>query len=285
MQTYLKLLSLLLSEGELRTDRTGTGTYSVFGECNLVHDMATGFPLLTTKRVSIRNIITELMWFMRGDTNLKFLHDHGCHIWDEWADEDGNLGPVYGKQWRDAIGIRSNRNGDLQRVRIDQIQELVNGLIEKPDSRRHIVSAWNPADIDRMALPPCHTLFQCYVHDVSNTLLTSHERRLDLKLFARSIDCFLGLPYNVASYALLLMMLANTCGYKPGKLFITFGDLHLYANHVEQARLQLSRDPHPLPKVWLHGARPGMPMDEYSHDHFVLEDYVYHPAIKAPIAV
>lgn len=283
MQTYLALLAHLLENGECRSDRTNTGTRSVFGYV-LEHQFQTNeagviinFPLLTTKRVSFRNIITELMWFLRGDTNIKFLHDHGCTIWDEWADGNGNFGPIYGQQWRDWLGLRRNRsNEDIGRVRVDQIEQLVNGLIEKPDSRRHIVSAWNPVDVPHMALPPCHTLFQCYVHK---------DGQLDLQLYARSIDAFLGLPYNVASYGLLLVMLAHACGYRPGKLRIVFGDLHLYSNHHEQAREQISRPPRALPKLWLVGAHPRMPLEAFTHDNFVLEDYDPHPAIKAPIAV
>lgn len=290
MQSYLKLLSALLQSGEVRPDRTQTGTRSIFGECQLTHDMSRGFPLLTTKRVSFRNIVTELMWFMRGDTNIKFLHDFGCKIWDEWADERGDLGAIYGRQWRDWRGLRflgEHRVGGghatlpgieqtYQPVRIDQIQDLVNGLIENPYGRRHIVTAWNPADAPHLRLPACHAMFQCYVHT---------DKRLDLKMFQRSADVMLGVPYNIASYALLLTMLAHTCGYTPGKLFITYGDLHLYSNHEEQAHLQLSREPRELPKVWLRDVHPGMALEEYTHDHFVLEDYTPHDAIKAPVAV
>lgn len=276
MQTYLKLLSHILTFGEDRGDRTGTGTRSVFAPPDLKCNLADGFPLLTTKRVSLKNIITELMWFMRGGTDIKFLHEHGCRIWDPWADKDGNLGPVYGKQWRDWRGIQDLPGAEFgKHVRIDQIENLINGLVENRESRRHIVSAWNPADVDKMALPPCHTLFQCYVHG---------DDRLDLKLYARSIDAFIGLPYNVASYAMLLLWLANTCSYEPGTLTITFGDLHLYSNHLELAREQMARQPFKLPWVKLNVPR-GCQVDAYNHDNIELHDYQSHPAIKAPIAV
>lgn len=259
MQSYLNILETLLKYGRIKTDRTGTGTNSVFGY-QLRHDMSNGFPLLTTKRVPLRWVAVELMWFLNGRTDNQFLKDHGVDIWDEWVRKDGTLGPVYGKQWRDFGGV-------------DQIQQLVTSLKINPDSRRMIVSAWNPPQVPDMALPPCHTMFQCEVH----------SGILSLHLYARSIDSFLGLPFNIASYALLLKILANVCDLQEGELIISFGDLHLYSNHFEQARKQITRTPYRLPTVTLKRKLEN-PWD------FVWEDvevtnYQYHPPIPAPVAV
>ncbi len=263
MKSYHNLLQHILDHGDVRTDRTGTGTVSVFGY-QWRHKLADGFPLLTTKKVHLRSIIHELLWFLRGGTNVKELQEVGVTIWDEWADADGNLGPVYGKQWRSWEG---------RHVNVDQIANLVRDLREKPDSRRHIVSAWNPIDVPSMKLPPCHTLWQC---QVSNG-------KLHLHLYARSIDSFLGLPFNIASYALLNMILAQVSELVPGDLIISFGDLHIYSNHMEQVATQLSRDPRPLPRMILN---PNVKsVDEFTFKDFELEGYDPHPLIKAPIAI
>jgi len=261
MKSYLELLSHVMANGIDRTDRTGVGTRSVFGY-QLRHNMNDGFPLLTTKKVFFKAIIVELLWFLRGETNIKFLHDHGITIWDEWADKDGNLGPVYGKQWRDFGGI-------------DQIMNLMNDLINKPDSRRHIVSAWNPVDVPRMKLPPCHTLWQCYVSG----------NGLSLHLYARSIDAFLGLPFNIASYALLLTILAHKCGLNPYELIISYGDLHIYKNHFEQVNTQLMRQPKQLPKLRTNKYLSVTKIEELKLEDFTIVDYDPYPAIKAPIAI
>jgi len=268
MKVYLDLLRHVMEHGRDRTDRTGVGTRAVFGY-QLRHDMAEGFPLLTTKKVHFKSVIVELLWFLRGDTNVKFLRERGVTIWDEWAQPDGSLGPVYGKQWRDFGGV-------------DQIAGLLDGIRKSPDSRRLIVSAWNPPDVPKMALPPCHTLWQCRVD----------EGRLDLHLYARSIDSFLGLPFNIASYGLLLTILSHICGLEPGELIISFGDLHIYKNHFEQVATQLQREPRPLPKLSI--LKPvtvdgGMVWTDFAMDmewtDFALEGYEPAPAIKAPIAV
>ena len=266
MRAYLDLLQHILNHGEKRADRTGTGTLSIFGYQNR-YDLADGFPLVTTKKCHLRSIIHELLWFLQGATNIQYLHDHKVTIWDEWADEQGNLGPVYGYQWRH-WGERQGLKG------IDQIAQLIEEIKSNPTSRRHIVSAWNVADVGEMALPPCHTLFHFYVHE---------DGRLSCQLYQRSADVFLGVPFNIASYALLTMMVAQVAGLIPGDFVHTFGDAHLYLNHVDQARLQLTREPRPLPTMKLNPAVQSI--FEFTYDDFTLEGYDPHPAIKAPIAV
>ena len=264
MRAYLDLLRHVMEHGRFKSDRTGTGTYSVFG-AQVRYDLTAGFPLLTTKKVHTRSIIHELLWFLRGETNVRYLRENGVTIWDEWADAEGNLGRVYGAQWRDWRGA----NGE----RVDQIANLLAQIKSNPDSRRLIVSAWNPAEISGMALPPCHTMFQFYVS----------EGELSCQLYQRSADIFLGVPFNVASYALLTLMIAQVCDLMPKEFIHTFGDLHLYANHVEQAKLQLSREPRPLPKMRLNPAVSDL--FAFAYEDFTLEDYDPHPAIKAPVAV
>ena len=263
MKQYLDLLNRILTEGIEKTDRTGTGTKSVFGH-QMRFNMAEGFPLLTTKKLHLKSIIYELLWFLRGDTNIKYLKDHGVSIWDEWADENGELGPVYGHQWRSW----PDYNGGT----IDQISNAVKMIKNNPDSRRIIVSAWNPAEVDRMALPPCHSLFQFYVAD----------GRLSLQLYQRSADTFLGVPFNIASYALLLMMIAKECGLEAGEFIHTLGDAHLYLNHLEQADEQLRREPRPLPRMRLNAEVKSI--FDYRYEDFTLEGYDPHPAIKAPLS-
>ncbi len=264
MNQYLDLLRRIQQEGTRKNDRTGTGTLSVFGH-QMRFDLGAGFPLLTTKKLHLRSIIYELLWFLRGDTNIKYLNDHGVTIWDEWADTEGNLGHVYGYQWRNWPAPDGGH--------IDQIVQLVGSLKDNPDSRRHIVSAWNVADIPSMALPPCHALFQFYVAD----------GRLSCQLYQRSADVFLGVPFNIASYALLTMMMAQVTGLQPGDFVHTLGDAHLYINHLEQAGLQLSREPRPLPRMELNPAVDDL--FEFDYEDFTLTGYDPHPAIKAPIAV
>ncbi len=264
MKQYLDLLQKILDEGNFKSDRTGTGTYSVFGY-QMRFDLEEGFPLLTTKKLHLRSIIHELLWFLSGDTNVKYLHDNGVSIWDEWADENGDLGPVYGKQWRswEAPDHRT----------IDQISNLVEQIKNNPDSRRLIVSAWNVADVDRMALPPCHALFQFYVSN----------GHLSCQLYQRSADVFLGVPFNIASYALLTMMVAQVCGLKPKEFVHTLGDAHIYSNHVEQARLQLGREPRELPKMSIN---PDVKdIFGFKYEDFSLENYNPHPHIKAEVAI
>ena len=262
-QQYLGLLADVLENGVRREDRTGTGTLGVFGR-QIRFDLNQGFPLLTTKRLHVKSIIYELLWFLRGDTNVRWLQERGVSIWDEWADADGELGPVYGKQWR-SWAAPDGRS-------IDQISRLIAGLKANPSSRRHIVSAWNPADVDDMALPPCHCLFQFFVA----------EGRLSCQLYQRSADLFLGVPFNIASYALLTLMVAQVVGLQPGEFVHSFGDLHLYLNHLEQAKEQLGRAPLPFPT--LHIA-PKDDLFAFDYEDFRLENYQSHPAIKAPIAV
>jgi len=301
MIQYLDLLRHVLEHGKFKADRTGTGTYSVFG-AQARFPLQSSFPLLTTKKLHLRSIIYELLWFLRGERNVRYLQENKVTIWDEWADENGDLGPVYGKQWRNwtktswarrspgaterhptlfdlgeiaegtnvtPIGPRLRRS----RYGIDQIATVIQAIKTNPDSRRLIVSAWNVADIDSMALPPCHTMFQFYVS----------EGELSCQLYQRSADIFLGVPFNIASYALLTLMVAQVCGLKPGDFVHTFGDLHLYSNHVEQAKLQLTREPRPLPQMKLNPAVKHI--DKFQFEDFELANYDPHPAIKAPIAV
>ncbi len=264
MQQYQRLLQFILDNGTQKTDRTGTGTISYFGY-QVRFDLSEGFPLVTTKRVHLKSIIYELLWFLRGETNIKYLKDNGVSIWDEWADEDGELGPVYGKQWRSWEGAN--------KVEIDQLSDAINQIKNNPDSRRIIVSAWNVADLPKMALMPCHTLFQFYVAD----------GKLSCQLYQRSADVFLGVPFNIASYALLTMMMAQVCNLEAGDFIHTFGDVHIYNNHIEQVKLQLSRTPYPLPKMKLNPSVKNI--FDFKYEDFTLENYQYHPAIKAPVAV
>ena len=264
MKQYLDLMRQVLEHGHRKTDRTGTGTLSIFG-WQMRFDLSEGFPLVTTKKVHLKSIIYELLWFLRGETNIAYLKEHGVTIWDEWADERGELGPVYGHQWRSWPG----REGHT----VDQISQLVQDIRRNPDSRRLIVTAWNPADIPQMKLPPCHALFQFYVA----------EGRLSCQLYQRSADIFLGVPFNIASYALLTAMVAQVCGLQPGEFVHTFGDAHLYLNHLDQARLQLSREPRPLPRMHLNPAR--RELADFVYEDFRLEGYDPHPHIKAPVAV
>ncbi len=264
MRQYLDLLQRILNEGATKTDRTGTGTKSIFGH-QMRFRLDDGFPLLTTKKLHLRSIIHELLWFLRGDTNIQYLHENKVTIWDEWADENGELGPVYGHQWRSWP--------DYDGGTIDQIANVVDLIRNHPDSRRMIVSAWNVAEVEKMALPPCHTLFQFYVAD----------GRLSLQLYQRSADTFLGVPFNIASYALLLLMMAQVTGLKAGDFIHTTGDTHLYLNHLEQARLQLTREPRPLPRMVLN---PDVhDLFAFRYEDFTLEGYDPHPHIKADVAV
>ena len=264
MRQYHDLLRLALEQGKPRADRTGTGTLSIFG-AQARFDLRETFPLLTTKKLHLKSIIYELLWFLRGDTNIRYLNEHGVTIWDEWANEDGNLGRVYGAQWRDWRG----ENG----VRVDQIEKVISEIKTNPHSRRLIVNAWNAAEIDKMALPPCHVLFQFYVHD----------GELSCQLYQRSADLFLGVPFNIASYSLLTLMLAQVVDLRPGDFVHTFGDLHLYQNHLEQAREQLTRDCRSLPRMKLNPAVKNI--HDFKFEDFELVDYNPHPGIKAPIAV
>lgn len=264
MKHYLDLLRTVLERGTYRDDRTGTGTYSIFG-AQVRFSLEPNFPLLTTKKLHLRSIIHELLWFLQGDTNIQYLQDHQVHIWDEWADENGDLGRIYGAQWTDwraSDGTHTN-----------QIEEVIHSLKHHPDSRRHIVCAWNPGEIKHMALPPCHALFQFYVAN----------GELSCQLYQRSADIFLGVPFNIASYALLTQMIAQVCGLKAKEFIHTFGDLHLYANHIEQAKLQLSRTPRALPQMKLNPAVKTI--NGFVIDDFELVNYAPHPTIKAPIAV
>jgi thymidylate synthase len=264
MQNYLNLLRHVMDTGVDRADRTGTGTRGVFGH-QARYDLADGFPMLTTKKLHLKSIIYELLWFLAGDTNIKYLKDHGVSIWDDWADADGNLGPVYGYQWRSWPDPKGGS--------VDQIANLIAQIRKNPSSRRLIVSAWNPAQVDEMALPPCHCLFQFYVAN----------GRLSCQLYQRSADIFLGVPFNIASYALLTMMVAQVCGLEPGEFIHTLGDAHLYANHFEQAKLQMSRAPRALPTMKINPAVKDI--FGFTFEDFTLEGYDAHPNIKAPIAV
>ena len=264
MKQYLDLLRHIRENGVYKSDRTGVGTQSVFGY-QMRFNLEDGFPLLTTKKVHLRSIIHELLWFIAGDTNIKYLHDNKVSIWDEWADENGDLGPVYGHQWRSWPTPDGGH--------IDQLKNVVESLKHNPDSRRHIISAWNVAEVDRMALPPCHTLFQFYVA----------EGRLSCQLYQRSADTFLGVPFNIASYALLTMMMAQVCGYTPGDFVHTFGDVHIYRNHFDQVAEQLGRMPRPLPTMKIN---PDVKdIFDFKYEDFTLEGYDPWPAIKAPVAV
>lgn len=264
MQQYHQLLQYILDHGTPKTDRTGTGTISVFGY-QMRFDLSEGFPLVTTKKLHLKSIIYELLWFLKGDTNIAYLKENGVSIWDEWADENGNLGPVYGHQWRSWTGANGNT--------YDQIRDVLHQLKHNPDSRRMIVNAWNVADLSEMALSPCHALFQFYVAN----------GRLSCQLYQRSADCFLGVPFNIASYALLTMMIAQVSGLEAGEFIHTFGDAHLYNNHLEQSRLQLSRTPYPLPTMKLNPEVKDL--FEFRYEDFSLENYQAHPHIKAPVAV
>lgn len=264
MKQYLNLLQRILDEGAVKTDRTGTGTKSIFGH-QMRFDLKEGFPLLTTKKLHLRSIIHELLWFLRGDTNIQYLHDNKVTIWDEWADENGELGPVYGHQWRSWP--------DYDGGTIDQIANVVDLIKNHPDSRRMIVSAWNVAEVEKMALPPCHTLFQFYVAD----------GRLSLQLYQRSADTFLGVPFNIASYALLLQMMAQVTGLEAGEFIHTTGDTHLYINHLDQAHLQLTREPRPLPRMVLNSEVKDL--FSFCYEDFQLEGYDPWPHIKAEVAV
>lgn len=264
MQQYLDLMQHILDNGAQKGDRTGTGTLSLFGY-QMRFNLREGFPLLTTKKIHLNSIIYELLWFLRGDTNVKYLQDHGVRIWNEWADEKGDLGPVYGSQWRSWMAPDSRT--------IDQISQVVQQINTSPDSRRLIVSAWNVGEIEQMALPPCHLMFQFYVVNGS----------LSCQLYQRSADVFLGVPFNIASYALLTLMVAQVCNLHPDEFVHTFGDVHLYNNHIEQARLQLTRQPYPLPQMKINSAVDSI--DDFQHQDFELINYQAHPHIKAQVAV
>ena len=264
MVNYLNLLENIINNGAVKEDRTGTGTKSIFGH-QMRFDLSQGFPLLTTKKLHLKSIIYELLWFIKGDTNIKYLNDNGVTIWDEWADENGNLGPVYGHQWR-SWECSDGKN-------IDQLTILIDGIINNPDSRRHIISAWNVGELDKMALPPCHALFQFYVAN----------GKLSCQLYQRSADVFLGIPFNIASYALFTMMVAQVCNLRLGEFVHTLGDAHIYTNHFDQVALQLSRTPKPTPKMVLNPEVKSI--FDFCYEDFTLEGYDPHPGIKAPIAV
>ncbi len=264
MQQYQQLLQFILDNGTQKTDRTGTGTISYFGY-QMRFKLSEGFPLVTTKKIHLKSIIYELLWFLRGETNIKYLKEHGVSIWDEWADENGELGPVYGKQWRSWAGA----NGET----IDQVSDAINQIKNNPDSRRIIISAWNVADLPGMALMPCHSLFQFYVAG----------GKLSCQLYQRSADVFLGVPFNIASYALLTLMMAQVCNLEAGDFIHTFGDVHIYNNHIEQVQLQLSRTPYPLPTMKLNPLVKNI--FDFKYEDFTLDNYQFHPAIKAPVAV
>ena len=263
MQTYLNLLKQIMEEGADRPDRTGTGTRSAFGK-QLRFDLSQGFPLVTTKKIHLRSVIFELLWFLKGDTNIKYLQDNGVRIWNEWADEKGELGRVYGAQWRD---WRTPSGGA-----VDQIRQVVENIKKDPSSRRLMVVAYNPGELDQMALPPCHAFFQFY----------TAGGRLSCQLYQRSADAFLGVPFNIASYSLLTLMTAQVCGLKPGVFIHTFGDVHIYHNHFEQVKLQLTREPYPLPKMVLQREKS---LFDYHYENFELQDYRHHPPIKGSVSV
>lgn len=264
MQPYLSLLQHILDQGVSKPDRTGTGTLSCFGY-QMRFNLSDGFPMVTTKKLHVKSIIHELLWFLKGSTNIGYLKENGVRIWNEWADENGELGPVYGKQWRSWTGADGST--------IDQVREVVEQIKRNPDSRRLIVSAWNVAELPQMALMPCHVLFQFYVA----------EGKLSCQLYQRSADVFLGVPFNIASYALLTMMMAQVCGLKPGEFIHSFGDVHIYNNHIEQVQLQLSRQPLPLPRMVLNPSATNI--FDFRFEDFELQDYQFHPAIMAPVAV
>lgn len=264
MKQYLELLDHVLNKGTRKSDRTGTGTISVFGY-QMRFDLEEGFPLMTTKKLHLKSIIHELLWFISGDTNIKYLTDNGVRIWNEWADKNGNLGPVYGCQWRSWTAADGRK--------IDQLLNVIESIESLPDSRRHIVNAWNVGDLDKMALPPCHILFQFYVAD----------GKLSCQLYQRSCDIFLGVPFNIASYSLLTMMVAQVTGLKPGEFIHTLGDAHIYLNHIDQVKLQLAREPYKLPRMSIN---PDVKdITKFRYEDFVLEDYVAHPGIKGEISV
>ncbi len=282
MRQYLDLMRQILEEGEEKTDRTGTGTLSLFGP-QMEFDLAEGFPLLTTKKLYVRAILYELFWILNGDTNVRYLQEHNVSIWDEWADQHGDLGPVYGRQWRswrnlvEQIGHKDDPNWYMDEP-IDQISDVLLTLRDNPDSRRHLVVAWNPADISKMKLPPCHVLFQFYVSNGRDG-----QKKLSCKLYQRSADFFLGVPFNIASYAFLTHMFAQQLGYGVGRFIWTGGDVHLYQNHLEQARLQLTREPRPLPTLQIN--RHPKSLFDYRFEDFTLTGYDAHPHIAAPVAV
>lgn len=273
MKQYLDLLEYVLKNGEIRIDRTGTGTKSIFGY-QMRFDLQQGFPLITTKKVHFKSIVHELIWFLKGDTNIKYLKDNGVSIWDEWSDQNGDLGPVYGHQWRKFGEHHIKSSSNVKREGIDQISDVITQIKNNPNSRRLIVSAWNPVDIPSMALPPCHTMFQFYV---------STDNKLSCQLYQRSADLFLGMPYNIASYALLTHMIAHVCELEVGEFIHTVGDAHLYLNHVDQANLQLTRESLPLPKIILN---PNIKsIFDFQYSDITLENYISHPAIKAPVSI
>ncbi|MBN8785691.1 MAG: thymidylate synthase [Terrimonas sp.] len=270
MQQYLDLLQHIMDTGVQKHDRTGTGTISCFGY-QMRFDLSKGFPLVTTKKLHLKSIVHELLWFLKGETNIKYLTEHGVSIWNEWADENGDLGPVYGKQWRSWEGPDG--------MVIDQITDVIDQIKKNPDSRRLIVSAWNVADLPKMALMPCHNMFQFYVAEPAQ----GGKPRLSCQLYQRSADVFLGVPFNIASYALLTMMIAQVCDLEPGDFVHTFGDVHLYNNHIEQARLQLTRIPYALPEIRINPDVKNI--FDFTYEDFKLEHYEFHPAIKAPVAI
>lgn len=287
MNSYLSLLKEVLEEGEIRPDRTGVGTQSLFGR-QLRFDLREGFPLLTTKKVHFKSVIHELLWFVRGETHVRALQAAGVRIWDEWATpeqtarfgrEAGDLGPIYGHQWRNFAATK-DEDGTYRRDGVDQLAQLVENLRARPESRRHIVTGWHPREADEVALPPCHTLFQCYVHGLAGT---GEKPRLSVQLYQRSADIFLGVPFNIASYAALTLMLAKLTGMEPKELIISYGDVHLYENHRDQAKLQLGREPRALPTLKIGGAQTAL--EGFQYDDFRLEGYDPHPRIPAPVAV
>ena len=279
MQQYLSLLQHILDNGTHKTDRTGTGTQSCFGY-QMRFDLQKGFPLVTTKKVHLKSIVHELLWFLKGETNIAYLKEHGVKIWDEWANENGELGPVYGKQWRSWSAGSGGEGKDGKTI--DQISDVIEQIKKNPDSRRLIVSAWNVAELSEMALMPCHTMFQFYTAP-SNSPQSGGQRTLSCQLYQRSADVFLGVPFNIASYALLTMMIAQVCDLAPGDFVHTFGDVHIYSNHTEQVNLQLSRTPFPLPTMKLNPAVKNI--FDFKFEDFTLENYQFHPGIKAPVAV